>query len=1082
MDIESVLKALPTRDDGRYLEPCVLNPERKIGEGGMASVYLARHLNLQIDVAVKILLTDADTSPDKVKRFTQEAQLAAAINHPNLVRVYDIRFVQGIHYIIMELVRGLSVRELVKRDGPLTVRHATSIALGAASGLAAAHEAGVIHRDVKPGNIMVSDQGETKVVDLGLAKAIQSGDLLQTLDGIIMGTPQYMPLEQFVNSADVRPAADVYALGATLYFMLTGRDGIALDRFLEMRAQVESGFPDVRKERTDVPEELSDIVRRATSLNEADRYPNAAALSAELSRFFSTARIGLEEPTRVIGSAHHLPVQWSWRAVHALQPAAHFAGRASLLKRLTAWWHGRSGRDRVVSLIGVGGCGKTSVVARLLDEVRDLPLEGNVLVWSFYEDANVGSFLREACNVFAPGGDSDAGGRLERLQRALDQGPNHCLILDGLETLQSQGDARFARGEILDPQLRNLLRLLAAGLGASRALMTSRTNIPDLGPWEEKGYTALRLAELEPLDCRQLLKAWGIQGEAVILDEMAERAGRHALSLTALGSFVRTIGAGDVTCLHDFDLGEAAIDLPQASRLRRLLDHYAEALPEGERRLLGALALFPRAATLESVHRAATGGLSSLSAIAALEQPKLRLLARRLEERGLVFSNRVEGVEKFNAHPFLRKYFRDLNREHTPLFSQHLRSELQAELDGRPERFVKDSVLLDLVEEVIGVSLDAGAEDEAWDLYTTRMGGYERVGYALGDYARITRVLRGFFASGRLSANLSRENHFPLLRDLGLAAHKIGDLDLSQQSFNEIIVLSGETNDRIHRRAALRYLSATEADRGRFPAAKKLAEEASAISSDHPESDAFADLGRIFHALGETTRARQGFAMAERLERSPLRSFMGIYEIEHLIDTGSKSAEKRALMNLEDCKNAGWADQAAICHTLLGRLKLTTDFSAAADHLKSARARTIRSGHIESILRCRVLAVELAGAQGQMALAQSEAESGLTLASGCGMQRWVWELLRSLARSALRAGQPAAALKHATALLDGVNAPGCSHGWIEADALHLKGAAFLALGEIELSRQTLAAALAKRETLSHPETEETRRLLRQVTA
>jgi serine/threonine protein kinase len=113
---------------------------------------------------------------------------------------------------------------------------------------------------------MVSDQGETKVVDLGLAKAIQSGDLLQTLDGIIMGTPQYMPLEQFVNSADVRPAADVYALGATLYFMLTGRDGIALDRFLEMRAQVESGFPDVRKERTDVPEELSDTFRRIVSL------------------------------------------------------------------------------------------------------------------------------------------------------------------------------------------------------------------------------------------------------------------------------------------------------------------------------------------------------------------------------------------------------------------------------------------------------------------------------------------------------------------------------------------------------------------------------------------------------------------------------------------------------------------------------------------------------------------------------------------------------------------------------------------------------------------------------------------------
>src|SRR5262249_49625654 len=200
-------------------------------------------------------------------------------------------------------------------------------------------------------------------------------------------------------------------------------------------------------------------------------------------------------------------------------------------------------------------------------------------VWSFYEDANVGSFLREACNVFAPGGDGDAGGRLERLQQALAQGPRHCLILDGLETLQSQGDDRRARGEILDPQLRNLMRLLAAGLGASRALMTSRTGIPDLEPWIDKGYSAIRLAELEPGDCRQLLESWGIHEKAVILDELAERAGRHALSLSALGSYVRTIGEGNVACLHDFDLGEAAVDLPQASRLHRLLDHYAEALP-----------------------------------------------------------------------------------------------------------------------------------------------------------------------------------------------------------------------------------------------------------------------------------------------------------------------------------------------------------------------------------------------------------------------------------------------------------------------------------------------------------------------
>jgi len=195
---------------------------RELARGGMGIVYEAKDTELDRFVAVKILIAAASESESLRERFQREARSAARLDHPNVVRVYDSGEQQGVFYLVMELVRGRSLRELMSertRELPWMLR----LLERAARGLAAAHEAGIVHRDVKPSNILVAESGEPKVGDFGLARPPEgSGDL--TRSGTPMGTPTYMSPEQAAGrSASVTPASDVYALGAILYEMITGR-------------------------------------------------------------------------------------------------------------------------------------------------------------------------------------------------------------------------------------------------------------------------------------------------------------------------------------------------------------------------------------------------------------------------------------------------------------------------------------------------------------------------------------------------------------------------------------------------------------------------------------------------------------------------------------------------------------------------------------------------------------------------------------------------------------------------------------------------------------------------------------------
>ena len=205
-----------------------------LGAGGMGEVYKARDTRLAREVAIKVLPADVASDRERLARFEQEARSASALNHPNIVVVYDIGRADSTSYIAMELVEGKTVREL-GAAGPLSFKRALSIAAQAADGLAKAHAAGIVHRDLKPENIMVSSDGFVKILDFGLAKLVepksdQSKALTmagsQTGSGIVVGTVGYMSPEQ-ASGAPLDFRSDQFSLGAILYEIVTGRRAFA---------------------------------------------------------------------------------------------------------------------------------------------------------------------------------------------------------------------------------------------------------------------------------------------------------------------------------------------------------------------------------------------------------------------------------------------------------------------------------------------------------------------------------------------------------------------------------------------------------------------------------------------------------------------------------------------------------------------------------------------------------------------------------------------------------------------------------------------------------------------------------------
>ncbi|HSC49100.1 MAG TPA: serine/threonine-protein kinase [Gaiellaceae bacterium] len=282
--------------------------QRVLGNGGMATVYRARDEELDRPVAIKLLADHLAGDTAFRRRFLREARLAAGLSHPNVVAVYDAgEDERGRPYIVMEYVHGTTLAEV----GRLPAAEAVALVTQACHGLAHAHERGLVHRDVKPKNLLLRDDGVLKVADFGIAWAAEATALTQV--GTVLGTAAYLAPEQALGE-QVTPAADVYALGAVLYELLSGRTTYEFDTLADLAAkQREEPITPVSELADGVPPQVEDAVMRALARNPNYRPATAKAFADELS-----ATVPLEAPATVAPAGRRRDRRRLWLALAAL--------------------------------------------------------------------------------------------------------------------------------------------------------------------------------------------------------------------------------------------------------------------------------------------------------------------------------------------------------------------------------------------------------------------------------------------------------------------------------------------------------------------------------------------------------------------------------------------------------------------------------------------------------------------------------------------------------------------------------------------------------------------------------------------
>lgn len=261
---------------------------KSIGEGGMANVYLAYDTILDRNVAVKVLRGDLANDEKFVRRFQREALSASSLSNPNIVEVYDVGEDNGEYYIVMEYVEGKHLKALLKKRGKLTVPEVIDIALQITNGLSVAHDSYIIHRDIKPQNILILENGLIKITDFGIAVAMNATQLTQT--NSVMGSVHYLPPEQ-ASGKGATLQSDIYSIGILMYELLTGKLPFRGDNAVEIALKhLKEPMPSIRDELPDIPQSVENIILRATAKNPKNRYSDAREMHEDLKTCLDESR------------------------------------------------------------------------------------------------------------------------------------------------------------------------------------------------------------------------------------------------------------------------------------------------------------------------------------------------------------------------------------------------------------------------------------------------------------------------------------------------------------------------------------------------------------------------------------------------------------------------------------------------------------------------------------------------------------------------------------------------------------------------------------------------------------------------
>jgi len=660
---------LATGEDGKPLE---------LGRGAMGVTYKAFDINLRCPVTLKVISERYLGDESARLRFLREARAAASVRHPNVASVFHLGTIGQNYFYAMEFVEGETLEGLIKRSGRLEIKLALEIASQVAAGLAAVHEQHLVHRDIKPTNIMVRlrDGGAAtvKIIDLGLAKPVNELDSQTAISmpGGFAGTPEFASPEQFAGvGVDIR--SDLYALGATLWQMLSGHVMFRGSPADVMYQHQHAPLP--VQQLKDVPEPVFVLLEALLEKDPGRRFQNPTevlkAIPAIIDAIDRGRRITRQNLHKTPSAASRVgtrkpPVRPAPKKISIARlpvTGSDIFGREEDIAFLDGAWANKD--INVVTIVAWAGVGKSTLVNHWLrrmaaDHYRSAEL---VFGWSFYRQGTSGGtssadeFLDAALTWF---GDPDprigtAWEKGERLAKLVAH-RRTLLVLDGLEPLQNPPGPQ--EGRVNDPSLQALLRELAA-FNKGLCVITTRTQVADIADHERTSALRRDLDQLSSDAGAKLLRALGVKGDEAELRGASDEFRGHCLALTLLGSYLTDACRGDIRRREEVS-ARLAHDLRQGAHARKVMESYQSWFGEGpELAILRMLGLFDRPADEQTF-----GALLKLPAIPGLTEPLTDLhptewqtFLAKLRRARLLAQEDPHNRGYLDTHPLVREYF-----------------------------------------------------------------------------------------------------------------------------------------------------------------------------------------------------------------------------------------------------------------------------------------------------------------------------------------------------------------------------------------------------------------------------------------
>jgi non-specific serine/threonine protein kinase len=879
----------------------------KLGEGGMGEVYRAVDLALDRTVAIKLLPPDAAGSPAASERFLREARAASALNHPHIVTIYAVERVDGVPIIAMELVEGETLRERLLR-GPVPLPDLIEMALMAADALDAAHHAGLIHRDVKPSNILLTPRGQVKLLDFGLAKrfapaadvptdATRSSEL--TTPGTIVGTVAYMSPEQS-RGERLDPRSDVFSLGSVLYEAATGRPAFTGPSTIALLHEIATRDPDPPSAvRPGLPYSFDLLIARALAKDRERRFASAAELAEALQALRSELSGAVPAAPREAAAAgpNNLPAE-----------SKSFIGRArevAEVKRLVA-------ANRLVTVTGPGGCGKTRLALRVAgDLVAGFP-DG---VWLTELAGLSDPTLVPQAVATALGLREEAGRPISEALAAHAAPRRLLLLLDNCEHLLAACSALTES-------------LLQAAPGV-RILATSREPLDVSGEarWVIPPLTLPAAGEPAPATPDRAL-----QYEAVRLFVERAQAAQASFVLTESNA----AAVSEICCELDgiplaVELAAARVNvLPVSQILARLRDRFRlltggsltaaarqqtlraavdwsyEMLSPAERTLFDRLSVFAGGLTLEAAEAVCNGG-------AIDESDVLDLLAHLADKSLVIPEEGAGGTARYRLLETLREYGRERLRvsgEEPILLERHRDYFASLAETGRREL--------------------AGPGQTQWVTLLEEMHGNFRAALHdaidRGDAVRALRLgsafwqfwwIRGYWREGRrwLEAALALESpedasthRVVALRGAGVLTSGLGDFPAAEEYLGRSIDLARKIGFQIGLAAALREMGSIANDKGDWEAERRYYEESLVIfrevGDQHSAALTLHNLAGYWQGKGDLEKARalyqEAHVITHRLGDHIMEAWTlsceGTVALDQGEIDGARSLQERALV------------------------------------------------------------------------------------------------------------------------------------------------------------------------------------------